>query len=190
LHLLVRVTIGLSVSEIRHHHRHRKKNRVREFARTYWFEITWLTIVVLGIFLIFERLNIRQTLIGGTRAGLATAFDGIGHLDNLVVDFLTHITLSNAVGYVLILGALVAILLRARWRLMRDPALTTLRCPRCGSDIHRVHRRTLDRLIGLYLPVRRYRCAYSECRWRGLRVGSLHGASRRTASNSQPEPGS
>ncbi len=165
-----------SVSE-HQHHRHRE-SQSRRFLRTYWFEIVWLIVVALGIFLIFERLSIRSSLIAWLRRVAAVALHGAGHLDEVAAAFLARTTLSDVIGYVLVLGALIAIFMRMRWRVMRDPALAALRCPKCNGGIHRVHRRRLDHLISFFVPVRRYRCANDQCRWCGLRVGTGHGGSR------------
>lgn len=40
-------------------------------------------------------------------------------------------------------------------------------CPQCGADIHRSHRRPLDRITSLMVPRHRYRC--DQCGWTGLR---------------------
>jgi predicted RNA-binding Zn-ribbon protein involved in translation (DUF1610 family) len=72
----------------------------------------------------------------------------------------------------------VAIAYRLRWRLMHSRSLTSMTCPNCGSDIHRVHRHTADRIANWFVPVRRYRCWNKECEWSGLRVV---GSARRTS---------
>ena len=108
---------------------------MRRFLRTYRFEIIWLTVVALGVFLIFERLNIRGSFIAWLRRATAAMLHGVGHLDEVVAAFLARTTLSDAVGLALILGALVAIALRVRWRLMRNPALATPALPsKCGGN--------------------------------------------------------
>ncbi len=93
--------------------------------------------------------------------------------------FAARLSLSDLVGGLLIAGALLAIVLRVRWRLLNNPQLASITCPRCGGQIHRIHRKTLDRLICLYVPVRRYRCHDSACRWHGLRVGEHQSSGRR-----------
>lgn len=51
------------------------------------------------------------------------------------------------------------------------PALV---CPRCGSQIVRIHRRTSDRIMSIFISVRRYSCQSSNCQWEGkIRVTSL-----------------
>ncbi len=41
-------------------------------------------------------------------------------------------------------------------------------CPRCGNtELVRIHRRLLDRLLSCVRPVYRFRCADSGCVWEG-----------------------
>lgn len=158
--------------EIRHRS-HKKPSGFRLFLRQYRFEIIWLAVVALGVFLLFEHLNIRRTLLRWMGTAASEVFRGLGRLDNAVAEFLARTTLSDAIGYALILSALLALVLRIRWRLLRSPRATDLRCPRCGGAIHRVHRTGMDRMISLFVPVQRHRCTNRECRWQGLRVVGL-----------------
>lgn len=41
-------------------------------------------------------------------------------------------------------------------------------CPRCSEPVVRSHRRSRDRLLGLFQDVRRYRCRAPDCGWHGL----------------------
>jgi len=168
----------MSTPELR---RRRYESRLRQFLRTYKFEIVWLVIVALGVFLIVERLNIRGSLSAWFRRFVSASEHAVGHVGGTVADLLARITLSDAVGLALVVAALVAIVLRVRWRLIQNPTLTLGRCPRCDGNIHRIHRHTVDRLISLYVPVRRYRCANDECRWQGLRVDIGHDSGKASA---------
>jgi hypothetical protein len=48
-------------------------------------------------------------------------------------------------------------------------------CPKCGGDkFHRVRRHTADRILGIGLSARRYRCANSNCGWEGVRPYHPH----------------
>lgn len=152
--------------------KHSQPSHLNAFLRQYRFEIIWLAVVALGVFLVFERMQIRSNLMKWLRNTAAVLLRGVGRLDNLVADFLARTTVSDAIGFVLILGAFIAITLRMRWRLRHNPQYSTLKCPRCDSDIHRVHRTRSDHLISTFVPVRRYRCAKRECGWKGLRVTS------------------
>jgi len=40
-------------------------------------------------------------------------------------------------------------------------------CPVCNGPVYRVRRRFIDRLIGLLIPLRRYRCSEPHCRREG-----------------------
>jgi hypothetical protein len=40
-------------------------------------------------------------------------------------------------------------------------------CPVCGSQLKRVRRSLLDRLISLFVPMERVRCASKVCSWEG-----------------------
>ncbi len=43
-------------------------------------------------------------------------------------------------------------------------------CPRCGQPVRRTHRRFLDRVASLVVPLRRFKCR--NCGWNGLRISS------------------
>lgn len=67
------------------------------------------------------------------------------------------------------------------------PAAGRPSCPHCHSALSRVPRRAFDRLLSLFVPVRRYRCRAVACSWEGtLRDRHLrpapdaHDAYRRT----------
>jgi len=149
---------------------------VRRIWQDWWVEILIGVLVVLAVFLLVERMSIRQTL----RTWLVAVWHWlqalISGLALAVVGRVQHTTLSDLLAYCLLLLAATLILWRTRRRLMTSPSLTTLKCPRCGSEVHRVHRHWHDHVLDLYVPVRRYQCENSDCRWRGLRVKrSQHG---------------
>ena len=171
------------MSEPEHPRRHSEKP-ARRFLRTYRFELIWLAVVVLGIFLIFERLNIRSAFFAWFRQAARALLRSAGRLSQVIDVFLARTTLSDLIGVVLVLGAAVAILLRVRWRIIHNPALAILRCPQCGGGIRRVHRHKVDHLISPFVPVRRYHCTNDACRWYGLRVGTGHGQSRTSTQES------
>lgn len=52
---------------------------------------------------------------------------------------------------------------------------STRRCPICGGYLERIRRRRLDRLLSLFVEVRRYQCQNHRCQWEGtLRVNQKH----------------
>ena len=138
--------------------------------REYRVEIAWFFVVIIGLFLLFERLSIRSTLIHWLRSSLTTVMGIAGRLDDAMGAFLASLTVSVVIGTVLLIAAVVGILARVRWRLLRSRSLTTVRCPVCKGELHRIHRSGFDRALSRFVPVRRYRCASPTCRWSGLRV--------------------
>ena len=164
-------------SPLQSNRRHRE-GRLRQVLRAYRFEVFWLVVVALGVLLIFERLDIRSSMFEWFGRVSAVAMAGVGRLGDQLDVLLARVTLSDAIGLALVLAALVVVALRVRWRLIHNPAVTLIRCPQCHGQIHRVHRRAGDRLISLYVPVRRYRCANDQCLWHGLRVSDNHGSGR------------
>jgi hypothetical protein len=175
------------MSEHRHHHR--QESRLRQFLSAYRFEVLWLFVVFLGVFLVLEQMDVRATLLRWLKAAEQPAMRGITRIGRAVLLFIERTTVADAIGYVLILGAFAAILLRFRWRLMRAPSLTTTRCPKCNVAIQRTHRRALDHALSWFVPVRRYRCSNHECGWRGLRVVSMtsRGGPVQTPGSTAPE---
>ena len=45
--------------------------------------------------------------------------------------------------------------------------INTWKCPICGSYTTRVHRRMIDRIASLIIPVHRYKCHNYQCQWQG-----------------------
>jgi hypothetical protein len=45
---------------------------------------------------------------------------------------------------------------------------TLLGCPRCGAKLIRVRRSSLDRVLSIFSPRRRFRCTSPECEWEGV----------------------
>ncbi len=58
----------------------------------------------------------------------------------------------------------------ARFLASRKP----MKCPRCGSSIRRSRRSRGEKILGFFLPVRRYQCNQYDCRWSGLLVIPFH----------------
>lgn len=150
------------------------QRRARQVVASLWadwrIEVFIVLLVAFGIFLLVEQMQVRQTILGWVRRAL----QAMSHLGSAilprVMDFVQATTLSDLLGYLLLLLAIAMVVWRARWRLMTMPRFTTRQCPRCGSDLRRIHRHRLDRVLDLLVPVARYRCKNSECRWSGLRV--------------------
>lgn len=144
--------------------------RLASFWSEWRFELVMALVVMLGLFLILERMQIREAVAGWWAAAAESLkMAGSGFLRR-VGRFLQDVTLSDLMGYALLAAALVLFYIRGRWRLMTMARFTARVCPKCGHGLHRVHRRPSDRLVNIVVPVARYRCRNPECDWRGLRV--------------------
>ena len=82
---------------------------------------------------------------------------------------------TNSTEVLILLIIIFFLLLIIAWFMGRTwfkrQVLTDDRCPKCGkTSFHRIHRTYLDRILGVGLPARRYRCDTPLCRWSGLRI--------------------
>ena len=41
-------------------------------------------------------------------------------------------------------------------------------CPKCKRDLERINRTTIDKIIGVIIPIRRYKCM--GCFWEGVKI--------------------
>ena len=154
----------------------RRKNptlaRLRRTWQDWWVEIVVAVLILLAIFLLVEQMNTRETLYAWLLAAVGGLDSFVTALATGLVAFVQGTTLSDLVAYVLILVVVVLIAWRARYRLLTNPRLAELCCPRCGGDLHRIHRRWYHRALSFVIPVRRYRCKEPACGWQGLRIKS------------------
>lgn len=163
-----------------------RENRSSQFLRNFTVEMLWLLIGAIGLFLLLELANLRSTVTSWAGQGAHRLLQGAMSLDDHVGAFLSRLSPSDLLGFALVLIAVVAILLRVRWRLLNTVRLARLRCPRCDGSLYRIHRTGIDRFISFYVPVRRYRCRADRCSWSGLRTGRGHGVSEHTDAGSTP----
>ena len=130
--------------------------------------ITFLAILF-GVILIFSGL--RQAVFNAWQSGTALMWGWIQSLVDGLIVYWSKFTLFDFLGWLLILGAIIFSISKVRTHFQDRPDYEATDCPRCGSDIHRVHRSSWDRLLGrTMLPnSRRYQCVNHECGWNGLR---------------------
>ena len=154
--------------------RRARKSSVADLLARIWsnwrVEVVIVAVVALGVFLLVERMEIRQTFLAWARQGYQTATHLLGDMLRELEAVVQRATISDLTGLALLVIALAVVTWRIRWRLLRTPRYTVRACPRCGEELRRTHRRRRDRILNLYLPVRRYRCRNRDCRWDGLRV--------------------
>jgi hypothetical protein len=115
-------------------------------------------------------MNIRQSLY----AWLVALVDGLTNLFTgayqALVRLVRNTTMSDLTAYLLLVVVAGLVIWRVRHRLLTLPRFSDTQCPSCGSELVRIHRHGSDRVLGLFVPLRRYRCKNDECGWQGRRV--------------------
>lgn len=159
------------------HRHHRRRSKVGVFLRANLVEIIAPVAVALGLLLLLEQMNLRSTFVHWATIGVQRALYTLGYVDNAVADLIASLSLSRALGLVLMFAAVVAIGFRVRWRMVRTLSMTILRCPCYNASTRLVHRRWGERVMSWFVPVRRYRCSNRERHWGGIRVAAgRHGS--------------
>jgi len=162
---------------------------MKGFFKEYKIELFSAGLLLTGIFLMVESLEIRATIL-----------TGLINVINAILSFLKKIltgassravvlSLSDAVGSLLILLAVGFIVWRIRYRFQNGRRWAIDICPKCSGPIQRVHRSARDRVLGaLFFPeARRYRCVDPKCGWSGLLRRHIHHSHRRREQVSGPE---
>jgi len=151
---------------------------VKKFFREYTIEIIAVAFIAVGLFLLLEQMEVRTTVRQAISNSINFVRNTFADVSLGIKNFLISFTLSDALGLLLIILAIVFILWRIRYRYLHSDKWLATTCPKCGGRIYRVHRSRLDRFIGwVLLPkARRYRCSNDECSWTGLR---RHGRRRK-----------
>lgn len=68
-------------------------------------------------------------------------------------------------GVLLLAHLMIETFQKTRNNLQSEPTA----CPKCGAQIKRIHRSTMDRVISVFIPnLRRYACKDSTCKWNAL----------------------
>jgi hypothetical protein len=158
--------------EIHRHHHERRSSRSAQFLKTYWVEILIVVGLILGVFLLFEQMNIRGTLLGWAVAAGNLGLNLVARFFDSLQSLGSRLGLSELIAIPMLIGVVVLLIWRIRWRLRNTPALVDTHCPRCGGGLQRVHRHSIDRAISIFVAVRRYRCTNRDCGWSGVRVST------------------
>ena len=146
-------------------HTERKRRAKRSFFDSYWFEITVVALIGLGIFLLLERLEIKATVWGAAVSLAHTVASAVRSLARGISGRLHTVETSDLVGIGLIVAALGLLAWKLRLRaIRRHPSLSE--CPRCSGNLERVRCRLFHRLlaIALWVHIRHYSC--NECTFR------------------------
>jgi len=144
---------------------------MKKLIREYRVEIIAILVLLLGLFLLVERMQIRQSLLGFTRSAWDGFFNIINSVWEWMTSFLTVMTISDIIGILLVISVVIFGLWRIRYRFEHSKKWLAVTCPKCGSAIIRIHRTPVDKILGaIFLPnARRYACRNENCDWKGLR---------------------
>jgi hypothetical protein len=153
-------------------HKHRSKPKESRIARLWreMPELFWLALAAVGLALLTAYSQIRAAIIRAADQASHAVTPRAHSLTDKIVAFFSDLSPAEIIGFILLLIALIAIAYRLRWRVTHSKSLTQMVCPRCGGEIHRVHRHIADRIVNWFVPVRRYRCWNETCAWSGIRV--------------------
>ena len=149
---------------------------MKKFFREYRVELAALLAILVGVFLLVERLELRGML----RTFLEAIKELLGAFLQVVAasarTYILDFTLSDVVGWGLIILMIAFIVWRVRHRFAKDEAWRAYECPKCKGPLVRIHRTRLDHfLTWAFFPGGfRYVCKNKSCRWSGLRQHMHH----------------
>ena len=149
-----------------------RKSKKSKFWKKYYFEILIFSLIVIGIFLIIEDFNIKNSILNAY----------IRIYDSLIKLFLTlYVALttllygvenSDLFGLGLIVFAIFLILLKWRQNLLNEYSIYEV-CRYCNNRIHRIKRRKRIKIFAYIfrLKIKRYQC--TACNQIGYIIRSL-----------------
>ena len=147
--------------------RKRKRPKISKnisLFKEYSFELTVFSMVIFGIFLLVENMEISQTIFNSVKIILFFFADLIKAIRDLLINTLNVLELSDVVGVVLILFAFYLILIRIRIRLLTIyPKI--YECQHCNSSskLSRIKKKLKHRIIHFVLSVRVYYYQCQDC---------------------------
>lgn len=144
---------------------------MRKFIKEYRVELIALLLVLLGVFLLVEQFNIRLTVRESIEQLITYVPQFLTSSQEVFLSYLSRFTLSDLLGWVLIISTTIFVAWRFRYRFLRSSTWRSTTCPKCGSPLNRIPRKRIHYLLGkTVLPHGRYyQCSNKDCSWTGLR---------------------
>ena len=147
-----------SSSRSRSHRSKEKKPLARTFLKKYKVELLGALLLLLGGFLLVEKLEIRATLYSKL-GGLARA---AGRFFSMLIRGAQGIEFSDFVGILLVLGGIFLLGIRIRARVIRRQSELKTHdvCPECGGAMKRAPSKLSHQILSLlmYVRIKRYAC--------------------------------
>ena len=137
------------------------KKQAPSFFEEYKFEITITLMIIVGVFLLIENMEISQTIFLLLKTIIFFFADTIKVIRKLIYDLFHWLEISDLVGVVLILLAGLLVAIRTRIRLLSEYQKIS-QCQNCDSQnkLKRIKKRMKHRLINIILRLRVY---YYQC---------------------------
>ena len=156
---------------------------MKGILKEYWVEIVALLVGIIGVGMVVFDIGAVKVAINGL-AGFAKQI--VSGISSLLMNF----SLNDLFGLLVALAALAFIYWRVRYRVKKMKRWTAYNCPKCGGELHRVHRSTWDRIVSVILlpHARRYRCENSDCGWNSLLLGGPHYEHHHHKSEEEKQP--
>ena len=144
----------------------KKSNNSKDISlfKEYSFELTVFSMVIFGVFLLVEKMEISQTLFRFIKSVLFFFADLIKTIRDLLVNALNILELSDMVGVILILLAFYLILIRVRFRLLVIYP-KVYECQHCNSSskLKRIQKKLKHRIIHFVFRLRVYYYQCQDC---------------------------
>lgn len=144
--------------------RKRKKSEKKEspsFFEEYRFEITITSMIILGVFLLIENMEISQTIFLLLKTIIFFFADAIKAIRKIIYDVFYWLEISDLVGVLLILLAGFLVAIRTRVRLLSKYQKIN-ECQKCDGQnkLKRIKKKLKHRIIDFILRLRVY---YYQC---------------------------
>ena len=147
--------------------RKRRKSQDKKqtsFLKEYNFEITVFSMIILGVFLLVEQMEISQTIFIFIKKIIFLFADMIKFIRDKIYEVFNWVEISDLVGLILIGFAGFLITIRARIRLLTKYQKIN-ECPECkpGFKLKRIQKKLKHRIIHIILRLRVYNYQCQNC---------------------------
>ena len=146
-----------------------KKEKQKSFIREYDYELTAIFLILLGIFLLIEDLEIKEYLYDFFQNIFSSIVYVITKIINIFVLIIKQFETSDIVGIVLTFMGFYMLL--KIWRDRQISRYSYLQnCPQCGGNLRRIPRTSKQKLSGFIFgsKIKHYSC--NICDYKGIKM--------------------
>ncbi len=138
----------------------------------YWFEITIIFLLIFGLFLLIEDLEIKEILKEKGLILKSAIMNFLSSFFGFIIKWIKNMEVSDIVGVLSIMVAGLMLGWRFRQRFISNHE-HIYDCPDCESSLQRIHATFWHKLIHtiLRVKVKNYKC--SKCSFKGYRISLL-----------------